>query len=543
MNQLADKADELDEPSGLPRDYPRLFAAMNVVLEVLVGGGDEAAALERSLESAARGFGADKALLLRVECAQPLRLRRLAVRGLSERQVVACERGESVPGVSSSVIRAVVGSRRARVVRNPYLLGDGEETPALMGHNYSVLCSPVLDPVQDQPLAVLYFQSHTQRPGDVYGEDDVVWLSGYATAVGRAFALHFQEKQRERELHELLQGCARPHDAPEIVGESASTQALRRLLHETYIPAAQAPDPDPLLILGEKGTGKDLVARYLHAYSARRARPFVAVNCGELTDELAASRFFGHKKGAFTGAVSDEPGFFRAADGGVLFLDEIGELSLRTQATLLRVLENRTVMRVGDTRETHVDVQVVLATNRDLEGCVRDGVIKADFLDRFKTQAIQIQPLRARPWDVCPLVQHYLGHHERRTHKKLLGVAPEAMRALAAYAWPGNVRELARVCSLLVTHARPGVQVDVELLSRSYPDVLHACPSASAGPLLWDDVSMRDAVRAFKRELILSRLERHGWNLRAVRESLRLPKTTLRRYTTGLGIRPPGAGA
>jgi DNA-binding NtrC family response regulator len=319
-------------------------------------------------------------------------------------------------------------------------------------------------------------------------------------------------------------------------------QALRRQLHSTYIPAAGAPDPDPLLILGEKGTGKDLVARYLHAYCARRDRPFVAVNCAEITDELAAARFFGHRKGSFTGALADAPGFFRAAQGGVLFLDEIAELSLRAQGTLLRVLENRTIVPVGDTRETRVDVdvQVVLATNRDPERLVADGGLKPDLYDRFRTQALKLQPLRERPWDMPALVRHFVAHHERRTRKKTLGVAPDAVRALVAYAWPGNVRELDRVCSLLITHAEPNAVLDRALLVRCYPDVLGAAPNPKVGTVLWEDAPMREAVRAFERELILSRLERHNGNVRAARESLRLPKTTFHRYAVELGLRGRG---
>src|SRR5262249_1445575 len=154
------------------------------------------------------------------------------------------------------------------------------------------------------------------------------------------------------------------------------------------------------------------------------------VNCAEITDELAAARFFGHKKGAFTGAVADEPGFFRAAHGGVLFLDEVAELTLRAQATLLRVLENRMVVPVGQTKEIPVDVQVLLASNRDFEAAVAEGTIRPDFLDRFKTQALRLESLRERPWDIPALARHFLSHHERRTRKKTLGFTQPALRLL-----------------------------------------------------------------------------------------------------------------
>jgi DNA-binding NtrC family response regulator len=523
-------------PARPARDYPRLFTAMNEVLRALAAGGDERDALRRSFEHAAEGFGAEKALLLLVEADQPLALRTLCARGLAAREIRACERGESVVGVSASVIRRVVAERGARVVPNPRLLQERDDTPALAGDGFSVLCAPVLDPLRDRVLAVLYFQNHAPAAPWAYGDPDAVWVEGYASALGRAFALYFQDAQRERELEALLQGAGRPEHAPDLVGDSAHTRTLRRLLHETYIPAAEAPDPDPLLILGEKGTGKDLVARYIHAWSARRDRPFVAVSGAEITDEMAAARLFGHKKGAFTGAVADEPGLFRAAHRGVLFLDEVGELSLRVQGTLLRVLENRTVVPVGETREVRVDVQVVLASNRDLERAAAEGLIKPDFLDRITTNVIQLQPLRERPWDVPALAQHFLAHHERRLRKKTLGPTADALRALVSYAWPGNVRELARVCSLLLTHARPGVPLDRDLVARCYPAAVTGGRNPRAAPVLGEDVPLREAVRAFERELILSRLERHAGDTRAARLSLGLPKTTFHRYLAALGI-------
>src|SRR5262249_16017454 len=157
------------------------------------------------------------------------------------------------------------------------------------------------------------------------------------------------------------------------------------------------------------------------------------VNCAELTDELATSRLFGHKKGSFTSAIADESGLFRAAHKGVLFLDEVGELTPRVQGTLLRVREIRTVVPVGDTRGIAIDVQVWLASNRDFERAMADGSIKADFFDRFKTQTLRPEPLRERPWDIPLLARHFLSHHERRTRKKTLGLTQPALRLLVSY--------------------------------------------------------------------------------------------------------------
>jgi DNA-binding NtrC family response regulator len=268
----------------------------------------------------------------------------------------------------------------------------------------------------------------------------------------------------------------------------------------------------------------------------------VVVNCAEITEELAASRFFGHKKGAFTGAVTDEPGFFRAAHGGILFLDEVADLSPRAQAHLLRVLENHRVVPVGQTREIPVDVAVVLATNRDLDEAVREGTLRADFYDRFRSLAIRLLPLRERPWDIPLLLEHFRRHHESKHRKRTLGFTREALRALAAYGWPGNVREVARACSLFVIHVRPGAWIDAALIESCLPEVLRAEPNPKAGPLLGEGVSMEDAVRDFQRELILSRLELHGGGVKAARESLGLTKATFHRYMKRLGIAAGSGG-
>jgi DNA-binding NtrC family response regulator len=521
------------------RDYAQLLGAMNELLAVLWNDGDEEAALRASFEAAARGFGAQKALVLLVEEGEPGRLRAVHVVGkLSAEQVGACERGESVRGVSPSLIQRVIAAGRPELIEDPRLKEDASRTPSLSGGPYSVLCAPILDPLRGAVLAVVYFQNNGLT--EAYGAGDLAWVEGWAAAVGKVFGFWFRHQRQARELAALQADREALENAPEILGDSAHTQALRRSLHETFIPALEIQNPEPILILGERGTGKDLIARYLHAYSARRKRHLVVVNCAEITDELAASRFFGHKKGAFTGALSDEPGFFRAADGGVLFLDEIAELSLRAQAHLLRVLENHTVVPVGHTREHRVDVAVVLATNRDLDAAVREGTLRADFYDRFRTLSLRILPLRERPWDIPLLLEHFRRHHERKHRKPTLGFSEEALRALVSYAWPGNVRELARACALFLIHAQPGARIDAALLERCLPEVLQSEPNPKAGPLLWDGVSMKDAVRAFERELILARLERHGGSAKAARESLGLSKATFFRYLKALGIRSGG---
>jgi DNA-binding NtrC family response regulator len=223
----------------------------------------------------------------------------------------------------------------------------------------------------------------------------------------------------------------------------------------------------------------------------------------------------------------------------VLFLDEIGDLSPRAQGALLRVLENHAVVPVGDTREIEVDVAVVLATNRDLDQAARDGSLRRDFHDRFRTNALQLVPLRERPWDVPELLEHFRRHHEARMRKRTLGFSQEALRRLVSYGWPGNVREVARSCSLLVAHARAGARLDLALVERCLPDVVGAPANPRATALVWEGASLDEAVTAFKRELLLSRLERHDGDTRSVRDSLGLAKTTFHRQLAELGIELP----
>lgn len=526
------------QPSG--RDYAQLLEAMNELLAVLSSDGDQETALRASFEAAARGFGARKALLLLVEDRSPLRLRNVHVLGnLTPEQIKACEKGDSVGGVSPSVIQRVIESGRTELIEDPRWQADAALTPSLEGGGYSVLCAPIRDPLRGVVLAVVYLQSSGIT--EAYGEQDRNWLERYAAAVGHLFGFTFRHQRQELDLRELL-GAPVPDDAPEILGDSAHIQALRRALHETFIPSLEAENPEPILILGERGTGKDLVVRYLHAYSGRRRKPLVVVNCAEITEELAASRFFGHKKGAFTGALTDEPGFFRAANGGVLFLDEVAELVPRAQAILLRVLENHTVVPVGETREIRIDVAVVLATNQDLDEAVRERTLRADFYDRFRTLKIPLLPLRQRPWDIPLLLDHFRRYHERKQRKPTLGFRREELRMLIGYDWPGNVRELARACSHFAIRARPGAWIDPALLDVCLPDLRSTDPNPKAGPLLAESVSMRDAVNAFQRELILSRLEHYSGNVKAAQESLGLTKTTFHRLMKKLGISGGGGG-
>ncbi|HVT91044.1 MAG TPA: sigma 54-interacting transcriptional regulator [Tepidisphaeraceae bacterium] len=200
-----------------------------------------------------------------------------------------------------------------------------------------------------------------------------------------------------------------------------------------------------VMILGETGTGKEMLARYLHSQSDRRQYPFVPVDCSALTDHLFVSELFGHKKGAFTGAIRDSLGFVRTANGGTLFFDEIGELSLPIQAKLLRMIQERVVVPVGDTRAYPVDVRILAATHRDLASMVKQGTFRQDLYFRLNVVAINLPPLRERADDVVELANHFLKSQAQLYQEPLRQLDIQAQTALASYTWPGNVRELANV--------------------------------------------------------------------------------------------------
>jgi two-component system response regulator HydG len=260
------------------------------------------------------------------------------------------------------------------------------------------------------------------------------------------------ERKRLRETNASLQSRLEAFvPSCDLVGESRSLDKVRSLIGQI------ADSTAPVLICGESGTGKELAARAIHKQSPRGDRPFVAVNCAAMAETLIDSELFGHERGAFTGATASHKGLFEAADGGVLFLDEIGDVPMQTQVRLLRVLQEGEVRLVGSTRSRIVDVRVVAATNVNLERAMREGRFREDLYYRISTFRIDIPPLRERREDI-PLIAHYLLNAFARRHESpIAGFTDEAMSSLVAYNWPGNVRELSNA----IEHATTLCQDDV----------------------------------------------------------------------------------
>jgi formate hydrogenlyase transcriptional activator len=246
-----------------------------------------------------------------------------------------------------------------------------------------------------------------------------------------------EETAAKLNLSRLAQSRANAMD--EIVGESAQLQSVLQQVNLV------APTDSTVLILGETGTGKELIARAIHRLSNRSTRPFIRVNCAAIPPSLIASELFGHEKGAFTGALQRRQGRFEAANGGTIFLDEIGELPMETQITLLRVIQEREFERVGSTQPISVDVRIIAATNRDLEAAVADGTFRSDMFYRLNVFPIHVPALRERLEDIPRLVEHLIDRFAQRVGKEFRIVKMNTIEMLQSYDWPGNIRELQNV--------------------------------------------------------------------------------------------------
>ncbi len=326
-----------------------------------------------------------------------------------------------------------------------------------------------------------------------------------------------------------------------ILGHDPVTVALRELLDEVIVPAMAAPCPDPILILGPTGSGTDVVARYLHQSSVRSRGAWVGLNCATFKGEILEAKLFGHARGSFTGATADADGVFVAAHGGVLLLDEVGDMPEEGQVMLLRAIETRSVRPVGARDERSVDVQVICATNVDLEEAVREGRFRSDLYHRINGLTVQLVALRARRGDLRDLLAHYLAHHEERLGKRTGGLSAAVLDLLERYDWPGNVRELQRACSLLVHHTRRGEVIDLGVLARALPQVCaptHAASAVSASDSLFDQdfASYEDALRAFERAFLEIGLRKHNWNRAALARHLQLSRATMYRYLLRAGL-------
>ena len=316
----------------------------------------------------------------------------------------------------------------------------------------------------------------------------------------------------------------------QLVGDSSVMNTLREQI------AAAAPTHSRVLIFGENGTGKELVARSIHRQSLRHQRPFVEVNCAAIPETLIETELFGHERGAFTGAVAQKRGKFDSADGGTLFLDEIGDMSLATQAKLLRVLQEQQFTRVGGNKLIKVNVRVIAASNKDLRQEIEKGNFREDLYYRVNVLPIEVPPLRARREDIPTLTRHFLKIQAEEQGMKLKEITAGALNVLARHDWPGNIRELRNQVERLMIMV-PTTPIDVA-------DVLPFMPGSPAGSVTWVSPteaydSLRDARRAFERNYIARRLRENGWNVSKTAEGLKIERSHLHRKIKSLNVEFP----
>jgi DNA-binding NtrC family response regulator len=336
----------------------------------------------------------------------------------------------------------------------------------------------------------------------------------------------------EEENEQLKRALKQRYSFEQIVGKSESMLKIFDLVGQV------ASSRSTVLIQGESGTGKELIAKAIHANSPRKNHPFVPVNTGSMPADLLESTLFGHVKGAFTSAVSSKKGLFEVADGGTIFLDEIGTMSLETQAKILRVLQDRKFMHLGGIQEIQVDVRVIAATNIDLHLLVREGKFREDLFYRLNVITVDLPPLRSRTEDIPLLVGHFLEKFARENGKSFAHISPEALRPLMDYGWPGNVRELENVIERAVVLSN-GSAIGIELI----PD--HIVGRGSEGKMFEHrpDASLFEIVEDCERRLIVNMLEKCNWNQTEAAERFHIPLSTLNQKIKRLNIEIRKKGA
>jgi DNA-binding NtrC family response regulator len=329
------------------------------------------------------------------------------------------------------------------------------------------------------------------------------------------------EKRRLRRENSVLREVMTRRDGlPQIVGETPEVQELLSIIGRV------AQSDSPILILGESGTGKELVARAIHLRSRRASKPFVSINCGAFPDTLLETELFGHKRGAFSGAVASRVGLFEAADGGTLFLDEIGEMSPAMQVRLLRALDSGEVRRVGEERTFHVNVRILAATNKDLSREAAEGRFRWDLYYRVSTISVPVPPLRQRRTDIPLLVDHFVAANSGRGGRKFR-FAAEAMERLMNYAWPGNIRELRNLIErLMILHEGD------EVRAGDLPVELGSTPRPAAEPTDNALVSLEEMERRYVERV----LQATSWNKAQAARVLDVDIKTLNKKIRDYGL-------
>jgi Nif-specific regulatory protein len=418
--------------------------------------------------------------------------------------------------VLSRVLNEAVSLLSNHVMEND--AGESSES-LVISRTRSLMAVPITS--REKTLGVIYLGA--SDPIVWFDEDHLQFVTAVASVAGVALENALHVAWLEGENQRLQSETLLSHN---IVGES---QRIRSVLN--FI-AKVAPTDSTVLIRGESGTGKELAARAIHFNSPRAAKPFVAINCAALTETLLESELFGHEKGSFTGATSQKKGKFEVADGGTIFLDEMGEMSLVLQAKLLRVLQEQEFERVGGTRVIKVDVRLIAATNRDLEAMIKQGTFRQDLYYRLNVVSLVMPPLRERREDIPLLANYFATKYSQKCKRQIRGVSAEARACLKSYDWPGNVRELENAVERAVVLGSSDL-----IRPEDLPEAVLESETEGSAPANAAIGSYHETIKETKKQLILKAVEQADGNITEAAKLLGVQGNYLHRLISNLNLR------
>jgi transcriptional regulator with GAF, ATPase, and Fis domain len=422
----------------------------------------------------------------------------------------------SVP-VSQEIVRRVIEERASLLDSGPAVQNTADAGAVYQPTGQRTrLCVPMLS--NEKVIGLIYLESSS--PTTALSEDDFPLLSAIAGLLVIGIENARQLERLGSENQRLHAEVSLSHD---MVGRSPRMRDIYQFIKRV------APSDSTVLICGESGTGKELAARAIHNNSPRKTQPFVALNCAALSETLLESELFGHEKGAFTSAIAQKKGFLEVAEGGTIFLDEIGELSPILQAKLLRVLQEREFMRVGGTRPIKINVRFLAATNKDLQKGAREQSFRPDLFHRLNVISITIPPLREHPEDIPALAEHFAARYAKHCNRNVRAISREAMAFLTQYDWPGNIRELENAMERAVV-----VGSSDRILAEDLPEsVLETAKSGSSVPAKY-----HDSIRNLKKQLIVDALDQSFGSVTDAATLLGVHANYLHRLMRNFQLRP-----
>ncbi len=417
--------------------------------------------------------------------------------------------------ISRTITKAVLQQRESVLIANQPGAPSFESESLVRERPHSILCVPLI--MLGRPLGVIYLD--TREPDVDFDKDHLQLVTAIAaiSAVAIENARHIEWLVSENQR--LIADFNIEHN---LVGESEAVRDVLEFISKV------APTDSTVLLFGESGTGKELAARAIHQNSKRASKPFMAVNCAALAESLLESELFGHEKGSFTGALAQKKGRLEVAEGGTVFLDEIGELSSALQVKLLRVLQEREFERVGGTKSIKLDIRVITATNRNLEEAVSQGTFRQDLYYRLNVVSLEMPPLRNRPEDIPLLANYFAAKYGKKCNRRVMGISPQAQARLVGYDWPGNVRELENAIERAVV---------LGSTERILPEDLPESILESASIISEPATKYHEAVMQTKKQIILSAMAQANGSFTEAAKTLGVHPNYLHRLIRNLNLK------